>query len=148
MRKILYFILIPLLLACSDDKDGSKCLKKNFLDSILIKPNDCVVFNDNPDLTFTFLGIEPYTKTHPNNVPHAKISARLQEGNSIVEFYSGMVYEDIIAEGTSFSGRVHAGINNKKYTIFFDDIEFTETETQFIFHRATIRFGDYDYEYD
>ena len=148
MRKIPYLIFLLIVAACSNDKDGSRCLTKNFLDSFVVKPNDCVVFADNPDMTFTFLGFEPYTKTHPNNVPHAKISARLEEGTVLTEFYSGMVYEDIIAEGTSFSGRVHAGINAKKYTIFFDDIEFTETETQFIFHKATIRFGNYDYEYD
>ncbi|MDT7827140.1 hypothetical protein RQM65_00490 [Pricia sp. S334] len=81
-------------------------------------------------------------------MPHAAISARLDEENVTWEFHTGMVYEDYMLEGTTFSGRVHTGINNVEYTIFFDGIEFTETETEFIFHKATIRFGYYDYEFD
>ena len=70
------------------------------------------------------------------------------DGNTTFEFSNGQVQEDYQTEGTSFSGRVYVGINNIEYTIFFDNIEFTETETEFIFHKATIRFGYYDSEFD
>ena len=157
MKKVSYLILLICITSCSNNDDNniddnneemSICLEKNFLESFVIEPNDCVIFNDNPNMTFTFLGFESYTKTHPTNVPHARISARLVEENDTWEFHTGMIYEDYELEGTSFSGRVHTGINNVSYTIFFDDIEFTETETQIIFHKATIRFGYYDSEFD
>jgi hypothetical protein len=152
MKKISYIILLLFIIGCSKSDDtedeSSTCLQKDFLETFVVEPNECFIFNDNSDMTFTFLGFESYTKTHPNNVPHARISARLEEENFTWEFYTGMVHEDHELEGTSFSGRVHTGINNVDYTIFFDDIEFTKTETEFIFHRATIRFGYYDSEFD
>ncbi len=152
MKKISYIILLFLILGCSKSEDNNEenatCLKKDFLEAFIVEPNDCFIFNDNPDMTFTFLGFEPYTKIAPNFIPHARISARLEEENFTLEFSTGMVYEDNELEGTSFTGRVHTGINNVSYTIFFDNIEFTETETEFIFHRATIRFGYYDSEFD
>lgn len=148
-----YLIILLLVVGCSksDDKveeESSNCLNKNFLESFLIEPGDCVVFRDYPEMTFTILEFEPYTKTHPNDIPHARISARLEDENASFEFSTGMVYEDIELDGTSFSGRVETGFKNIRYTIFFDNIEFTETETQFIFHKASIRFGYYDLESD
>ena len=152
-RNILSLILITTILSCSNnDNEGNEqsisCLEISFLEPIIIKENDCLTFSDKPDFEFTFLGFENYTKTHPNNVPNARISARLIEGNSTFEFYNGLVHEDSQTAGTSFSGKVHTGINNIDYTIFFDNIEFTETETEFVFHKATIRFGYYDSESD
>ena len=153
MAKKIYLLLTLLTItACSqnddEDQESAICLDSNFLQTLEVEPGDCFVFSDNPDLKFTFLGFEPYTKTHPNNVPHAMISARLEEANATFEFYNGMVYEDHELAGTTFTGRVHTGINNVEYTLFFDNIEFTETETEFIFHRATLRFGYYDSEFD
>jgi len=153
MRKILALVLLITFLSCSEsdeksDEQSYDCAKIAFLESTIVEENDCLTFSDMEGFKFTFLGFENYTKTHPNNVPHARISARLAEGNSTFEFYNGLVHEDYETEGTSFSGRVHTGINNTDYTIFFDNIEFTETDTEFIFHRATIRFGYYDSEFD
>jgi hypothetical protein len=153
MRKILTLVLLITFLSCSENNEESNeqsfdCAEIAFLESTIIEENDCLTFSDRQGFKFTFLGFENYTKTHPNNVPHARISARLVEGNSTFEFYDGLVDEDYEIDGTSFSGRVHTGINNTDYTIFFDNIEFTETETEFIFHRATIRFGYYDSEFD
>jgi hypothetical protein len=152
MKKISYIILLLFILGCSKSEENNdnnaNCLEKNFLETFIVEPGDCFIFSDNPDMTFIFLGFESYTITHPSNIPHARISARLEEENVTWEFHTGMVYEDHELEGTSFSGRVHTGINNVDYTIFFDNIEFTETETEFIFHRATIRFGYYDSEFD
>ncbi len=149
MKKTPFLILFLLILSCSKSdentfdlaKESSICLEKNFMESFDIEPNDCFVFSENTDMTFTFLGFEAYTKYGVNNIPHAKISARLAEENFVFEFYTGMIYEDNELEGTSFSGKINTGINNVEYTIFFDNIKFTETETQFIFHKATIRFG-------
>jgi len=135
----------------SDDnkEESSACLNKNFLESFIIKPNDCVIFNDNPDMTFTFLGFEPYTKSGESNIPQTSISGILAEDNFVWEFVNaGVILEDYQTEGISFSGRVHIGINNVAYTVFFDNIEFTETQTQFIFHKSTVRFGFYDSEFD
>lgn len=146
-----YLIILLLLMGCSKrdtNEESSICLDKSFLESFLIEPNDCVVFRDDPEITFTLLKFEPYTKTHSHNSPHADISIRFEAENASFESSSGMVYEDIELDGTSFSGRVHSGFKNINYTIFFDNIEFTETETQIIFHRATIRFGYYDSESD
>lgn len=144
-----YLMILLLLMGCSKSntkEESTMCLDKSFLESFLIEPNECVVFRDSPEMTFTILAFEPYTKTHPSNLPHANISIRFEAENASFESSSGMVHEDIELDGTSFSGRVHTGFKNINYTIFFDNIEFTETETQFIFHRASIRFGYYDSE--
>ncbi|OIQ23058.1 hypothetical protein [Lacinutrix sp. MedPE-SW] len=153
MKKFLVLLLLITFFSCSDDEtetieQSANCLEIAFLESTVIEPNDCLTFSDKPDFEFTFLGFENYTKSHPNNVPHAGISGRLVEGSSTFEFYNGQISEDYETEGTSFSGRVHTGINNVDYTIFFDNIEFTETETEFIFNKATIRFGYYDSEFE
>ncbi|WP_435138280.1 hypothetical protein [Formosa sp. A9] len=157
MRKILTLALLIPVLSCSESNEQNNeesneqiydCTEIAFLESTIIEKNDCLTFSDREGFEFTFLGFENYTKTHSSNVPHAKISARLFEGNTTFEFYDSLVHEDYETDGTSFSGRVHTGINNTNYTIFFDNIEFTETETEFIFHRATIRFGYYESEFD
>lgn len=153
MREILTLALLITFLSCSkNDEENNEpsynCIEITFLESTIVEENDCLTFSDREGFELKFLGFENYTKTHPNNVPHARISGRLVEGNSTFEFYDGLVHEDYETDGTSFSGRVHTGINNTNYTIFFDNIEFTETETEFIFHRATIRFGYYDSEFD
>lgn len=151
MKNITFVILLLLFSGCSQSDDNNEesatCHNKDFMESFVIEPMDCIIFNDNPEMTFTFLGFEPFTKS-PHFTPHVGISARLEEGNISWEFTTGMVYEDHELEGTSFSGRVHTGSNNVDYTIFFDNIEFEETETHFIFHRATIRFGYYESEFD
>ena len=153
MRIIMSLLVIIVVFSCSKDdnktnQQTSNCLHVAFLESIIIEPNDCFSFTDRAGLEFTFLEFENYTKTHPNNSPFAGISARLTEANTEFTFYNGQVHEDHITEGIQFNGRVHTAVNNVEYTLFFDNIEFTETETQFIFHKATIRFGYYDSESD
>lgn len=89
------------------NEESAMGIDKSFLESFLIKPNDCVVFREYPEMTFTLLTFEPYTKTHPHNSPHANIVIRFEAENASFESTSGMVYEDIELDGTSFSGRVH-----------------------------------------
>ncbi|RXJ45775.1 hypothetical protein [Gelidibacter gilvus] len=152
MKKTAYLLILLLTLGCSKSDDTqeevSVCLEKNFLETFVVEPNDCFTFKDRPGLTFTFLGFEPYTKTHPSNGPHAIISTRLEEGNETYEYFGSMVYAGHDRENPIFSGPVNTGVKKISYTIFFDTIEFTETATQFIFHRATVRFGYYDSEFD
>ena len=60
-----YLMILLLLMGCSksDTKEESTiCLDKSFLESFLIEPNACVVFRDAPEITFTILAFEPYTK--------------------------------------------------------------------------------------
>ncbi|MGC1632154.1 MAG: hypothetical protein WA749_08590 [Gelidibacter sp.] len=89
-------------------------------------------------MAFTILAFEAYI-----NSPHANISIRFEAENVSFESSSG-IYEDIELDGTSFSGSVNSGFENVNYTILFDNIEFSETETHFIFYKGTIRFGYYD----
>ncbi|TPV33919.1 hypothetical protein FJ651_07105 [Paucihalobacter ruber] len=153
MKNIISAILIITILSCSTNNEEINeevvnCLEIAFLESTVIKENDCLTFSDRPGLEFTLLKLGNYTKTHPNNVPYARISGRLIVENAMHEFDFAQIDEDYQTDGTSFSGRIHTGINNVDYTIFFDHIEFTETATEFIFHNATIRFGYYDPEFD
>lgn len=152
MKKTAFLLILLLALGCSKSDDSqeeiSVCLEKNFQETFVMEPNDCFTFTDRPGLTFTFLGFEPYTKTHSSNEAHAVISTRLEEGNETYEFFGSMVYAGADLENPLFSGPVNTGVKKVSYTIFFENIEFTETATQFIFHRATVRFGYYDSEFE
>lgn len=87
MREILTLALLITCLSCSETDEennaqSSDCIEISFLQSTIVEENDCLTFSDREGFEFTFLGFDNYTKTHPNNVPHARISARLVEGNS------------------------------------------------------------------
>ncbi|HUH28446.1 hypothetical protein [Gelidibacter sp.] len=152
MKNLTYLFILLLIFGCSKSDDPNEgisvCLEKKFLETFVMEPNDCFTFKDRPGMTFTFLGFEPYTKSHPNNGPHAIISTRLEEGNETYDYYASMVYAGHDRDNPLFSGPVHTGVKKVRYTIFFENIDFTETETQFIFHRATVRFGYYYSEFD
>ncbi|WCO00246.1 hypothetical protein [Psychroserpens ponticola] len=144
--KRLFFLFLILSISCSksdDSKEGiPECQEKMFLESFIAEPNDCFIFLDDPVMTFIFVRINPFTKTDFNNIPHAEIFVSIFIDDFTWEFLH-TIYEDSEMNGNSFSGLVNGGINDNIYTIYFDEIEFTETETQFIFHRATIRLEKY-----
>ena len=112
-----------------------------------MKPGQCVRLKELPNKTFTLLKIGSATK-QKQTVPVATIAYNLKEVNFSQEWHDIMIYEDYQEEGTSFSGRFRITADgNVPYTVFVDNIEFTETETEYIFKSLTLRFSEYDPEY-
>lgn len=147
MRNSLLLLLIFVCLGCStstEEETQGQCLNQRFSESFEILPGQCVSFADKPDLFFQFEMLEPDEKTH--YLPVARVGATIAREDWSWTFYTGMVYEDVESEGIQFSGPVHTGWNEERYTIFFEDIEFTETATHYIFHKARIHFKPYDEE--
>ena len=146
MKKLFFIIILILTISCSKNDDSNEemalCQEKDFLETFIVEPNDCFIFDD-PLMTFTFVSFDDYTKTDLDETPYTRIIASILIDDLTWQFPHD-IYEDTESEGTSFSGFVNAGINDNIYTIHFDEIEFTETETQYIFHRATIRLEKYE----
>lgn len=129
------------------EHQNKACLEKSFMESFTMEPGQCVTLQELPDKTFTLLKIEP-AKKQKQTVPAAVFGYQLQEVNSFQEWLDVMIHEDYQQEGTSFSGRFRITADgNVPYTVFVDDIEFTETETEYIFTKVTLRFSEYDPEY-
>lgn len=145
MKNCLLLLLAGFILGCStpvEEEPQSQCLEKRFGESFFILPGQCVSFADKPDLFFRFEVMEPDEKSH--YLPVARVGATIAGDDWSWTFYTGMVYEDAESEGIQFKGPVHTGWNEERYTIFFEDIEFTETPTQYVFHKARIHFLPYD----
>lgn len=147
MKRLFFLTILIIAISCSKSDDNANtptppCQEKIFSESFIAAPNDCFIFIDDPIMTFTLVSFEPFTKTAsdsiPNKIPYAEIRASIFIDDLTWEF-PHKIYEDYEMDGTSFSGFINAGINKNIYTIYFDEIEFTETPTQFVFHRATIR---------
>lgn len=150
MRKLFFLTILIIATSCSKNDDNADlptptCQEKVFSEPFIAAPNDCFIFIDDPIMTFTLVSFEPFTKTVSdsipyveNKIPYARIRASIFIDDLTWEF-PHKIYEDYKMDGTSFSGFINAGINKNTYTIYFDEIEFTETPTQFIFHRAKIR---------
>lgn len=128
-----------------DQKLG--CLHKEFLKPFTIEPGQCVTLQEWPDKTFTLLNLGSAEKRE-YTVPSATIGYSFKEENSYQEWFDVSIDEDYQEEGITFSGRFHIIVDdNVPYTIYVDDIEFTETETEYIFKKLTVRFADHDPEY-
>lgn len=132
-------------------QNNAACLQKSFMESFSMVPGQCVTLQELPNKTFTLLKIDS-AKKRKQWVPAATIAYSFKEENFSQEWYDITIDEDYQLEGTSFSGRFHITANDNddgyvRYTIFVDDIEFTETETEYIFKKLTVRFSEYDPEY-
>ncbi len=154
MKRLFFLTILIIATSCSKSDDNTNiptppCQEKVFSEAFIAAPNDCFIFIDDPIMTFTLVSFEPFTKnvsdsipyasdSIPNKIPYAAIRASIFIDDLTWEF-PHKIYEDYKLDGTSFSGFINAGINKNTYTIYFDEIEFTETLTQFIFHRAKIR---------
>ena len=145
MKRIFLITILFLITNCSSNDDNNEnisfCSNKNYLESFIVEPNDCFIFDD-PIMTFTFISFDNLDKTNTNETPYTRIIASILINDLTWEF-PHKIYEDAESDGTTFSGFVNTGINDNIYTIHFDEIEFTKTKTQFIFHRATIRLEKY-----
>jgi hypothetical protein len=146
MNRLFFITILTLIFSCSKSDDNndemSVCEEKDFLETFIVEPNDCFIFDD-PLMTFTFVSFDNFTKTNLDETPYARIIAKILIDDLSWEF-PHKIYEDTESDGSSFLGFVNAGINDNIYTIHFDEIEFTETETQYIFHRAIIRLEKYE----
>ena len=130
-----------------DPEKEEVCLDKKFQESFTMEPGQCVTLQEFPTKTFTFLKLSSSEKRELW-VPSATIAYSIQEVDSYQEVFDVMISEDYQEEGTSFSGRFHIILDgNVPYTIFVDKIDFTETETEYIFKKVTLRFSEYDPEY-
>lgn len=152
MKRLFFLLLTITICACTGDDEKSLeqeevCLHKEFMESFTIEPGQCVTLKELPNKTFTLLKLDSFEKRE-STVPHATIAYGLEEENSYFETMSEFIYEDYMEDGTSFSGRIHIVVDgNVDYTIYVDNIEFTETETEYTFQSLTVRFADYDPEY-
>lgn len=152
MKRIFFLIMVCGVFGCkSEDVPGAEqevsCFDKSFLEAVSIEPGQCVSLQEFPDKTFTLLELGSFEKQELW-VPAASISYSIIEENSFQEWYNILIYEDHENEGISFSGRFHFIVDeNVRYTVYVDNIEFSETETAYIFERMTVRFAEYDPEW-
>lgn len=152
MKNFCYVIFALVLLSCSnnnseDDETEAMCMQQEFQRNFTIEPGQCVNFDIFPDKTFNLLNIESFQKT-PGTVPAASIEYSLEEKRSYYHTVDILIYEDYQEDGITFSGSFTIIVNdNERYTVFVEEIEFSETESQFIFHSLSIRLDDYSPEY-
>ena len=146
MKRLFFLGIFTLIISCSNSDDSneemSACIQRDYLESFIVEPNDCFIFDD-PIMTFTFVSIDDFNKTDDDETPYARIIASILIDDLTWQF-PHKVYQNVESENNIFSGFVNAGINENIYTIHFDEIEYTETEAQFIFHRATIRLEKFE----
>lgn len=141
MKVIVAFML--LLYGCSSGSDNNEesveCFTKASMESFEMEPGQCVVIAENPDMKLILVGFENQIKSE-NNSYETTVTVRLEEPNFSWET-PHIIRDDPNTAIIQFTGVILTGINNDSYTIYIDNIEFTETETEFIFHKATIRVG-------
>lgn len=151
LKLILIFIL-GLLISCKSDDDTLNelelnCLQKKFGETFIFEPGQCVELKELPNKYFSLNSISS-AKKEPSNVPYAEVAYSITEEDAYFDTIGVYIYEDYINDGISFSGRIHFSVNgNVPYTMYVDDVEFTETETEYIFHSLRVRFGEFDPEY-
>ena len=140
-KSIFLLFLSLAFLGCSsssDDKEeSSECLYKTSMESFEMEPGQCVIISENPDMTLVLVAIEKHIKSANTNY-EATVTVRLEETNFTWET-PHIIKDDPNTETIDFKGEILTGINKDSYAIYIDNIEFTETETEFIFHKATIR---------
>ncbi|WP_166960638.1 hypothetical protein [Yeosuana marina] len=135
------FLIAILFLGCtsnSEDKEESvDCFNKASMESFEIEPGQCVVITENPDMKLVLVGFENHFKSI-NKIYKTTVTVRLEEPNFTWETLHE-IEDNPDTDIIKFSGEIRTGINNDSYTIYIDNIDYTETETEFIFHKATIR---------
>ncbi len=142
IKSFLLLISSICILSCSssdNEEDSSNCFTKDAEESFEMEPSQCVVITENPDMTLVLIGFENHIKSD-NNVYETIVTVRLEEPNFTWET-PHVIMDDPETEIIKFTGLIQTGINDDSYTIYVDNIEFTETETEFIFYNATIRVG-------
>ncbi|WP_242203254.1 hypothetical protein [Aestuariivivens insulae] len=107
------------------------------MESFVMEPGQCVIISENPDMKLVLIGFENHIKSNDMTYK-TTVTVRLEELNFTWETLHE-IKDDPDTEIIKFTGEILTGINEDSYAIFVDDIEFTETETEFIFHKATIR---------
>jgi len=134
-----FLVIIILFTGCTSDEENheefAECFTKASMESFLIEPGECVIISENPDMQLVLVKIENHIKTHENY--KTIVTVRLEETDFSWE--TPHEIRDDSNDAIKFSGIIGTGINEDQYTIYVDNIEFTETETEFIFHRATFR---------
>ena len=146
MIKLKYFglfLIAILFLGCtsnSEDKEESvECFTKASMESFEIEPGQCVIITENPDMKLVLVGFENHFKSN-NKIYKTTVTVRLEEPNFKWETLHE-IQDDPDTDIIKFTGEIRTGINNDSYTIYIDNIDYTETETEFIFHKTTIRVG-------
>ncbi|MBI6117861.1 hypothetical protein [Salegentibacter maritimus] len=150
--KLISIFIISFLTACDSGNDEleepeQNCLNKKFGETFVFEPGQCVELEELPNKYFSLNSIGSAEK-RPSNVPHAIVAYSIAEENAYTDNAEEYIYEDYVNDGISFSGRIHFVVDgNIFYTMYVDDIEFTETETEYIFHKLTVKFGEFDPKY-
>ena len=141
-HKFTSILLIVLsFLSCVENSEvnnqTSSCYSKSSLENFEMALSDCVVIIENPDMTLILVEIQNQIKS--DNLPYNTIvTVRLEEENFSWETPHNII-DDPNTETIDFSGEIRTGINEDQYTIYIDDIEFTETATELIFHSISLR---------
>ncbi|WP_345275526.1 hypothetical protein [Litoribaculum gwangyangense] len=141
LKSICLLFLSLAFLGCSTNSDNneesSECFYKNSMESFEIEPGQCVIISENPDMTLVFVSIENHVKS--NNTDYfTTVTVRLEETNFTWET-PHEIHDNPNTEAIDFKGEILTGINEDSYAIYVDNIEFTEKETEFIFHKALVR---------
>lgn len=143
---LVVIFLVLTVLSCSQE-DEQACVEAELLEPATIEVNQCLKINDinYPDLEYEILGFENYVKRDGFR-PQVWFSHRLTFQKSSATNYRSQIGSNPNSDELIFDGRVTISILNPEYknsnicfSIYFDNVEFTETETEFIFHRATVR---------
>ena len=90
-------------------------------------------------MKLVLVGFESHIKSN-NKIYKTTVTFRLEEPNFTWET-PHEIQDDPDTDIIKFTGEIRTGINNDSYTIYIDNIDYTETETEFIFHKTTIRVG-------
>ena len=76
MKRLFFITILILIISCSKSDDNNEemslCQEKDFLDTFIVEPNDCFIFDD-PLMTFTFVSFDDFTKTDLDETPYARI---------------------------------------------------------------------------
>lgn len=146
MIKLKFFyllLIITSLLGCTNgsepEEKSMECFMKNSMESFVIEPNQCVIISENPDMKLVLVGFKNLNKSG-DMINETTVTVRLEEPNFTWET-PHVIQDDPNTEIIKFTGEILTGINSDSYTIYVDDIGFTETESEFIFHNATLRVG-------
>jgi len=138
--KSISLLILTVFFGCASDSEIQEevieCFTKASMQSFVMEPGECVIIAENPDMQLVLVGFKNHTKT--SETYETTITVRLEETNFTWETPHD-IQDDPNTEEIKFTKVIVTGINEDTYTIYVDDIEFTETETQLIFHRATLR---------
>lgn len=143
LKNFSLFLFIIIIYGCTSGSDDTvefiECFTRASMETFEMEPGECIIIAENPDMALVLVGFENHIKSD-NSIYETTVTVRLEEPNFTWET-PHVIHDDPNTDIIKFTGEILTGINNDSYTIYVDNIEFTETETEFIFHKATIRVG-------